>query len=445
MDSDFINPQKHPQYNSSIINQDNSILNNIHPLNPELKISKWSPDVIVLGPGGMKGFLELGALIPFEKLGILDKTKVMIGVSVGSIILLMYLLGYSIEDIIQEGLNVKVEQDFADFNLENLKAKGIFSMNKLAEKLSNIVLRKFGYIPTLKQLHNYTGIHFLIVTSKLPGSEIHLDHISDPDLSCVNAVLFSSTIPFVFAPSEYKGMILYDGALTNPYPTNIFDNGEYNILGMYITADEHVEEGFFWLINTIVRIPMKQLRIVNQNNASEKVRHIELTSPTMDFTGVSSDDDEKNSMIKHGFLTAVDFLNKEGYDTSSLDVNFYIEIPFAKKEAAQKEKIMEPEILDPNRYISVDVSPYLYDHYSSDQVGYFEPIPKIDFSLIDPKIDDELNDDNSSNNDNNDNNGNNGNNNKQSSQNLQASSPKVNLDEKIADLISMIQKYVDKK
>ena len=91
---------------------------------PENKTQKWFPDVIVLGPGGMKGFLELGCLLPFQKLKILDNIKIMVGVSVGSIILLLYMLGYSVEDIIQEGLSVDVQKDFADFDLENLRAKG---------------------------------------------------------------------------------------------------------------------------------------------------------------------------------------------------------------------------------------------------------------------------------------------------------------------------------
>jgi len=386
---------------------------------------KWIPDVIVMGPGGMKGFLHLGCLIPFDKIGYFRELKIMIGVSVGSIILLLYLIGYSIEDIIQEGFNLDIEKDFIDFNLQNLKERGLFSLDRLANKLSNVVVKKFGFIPTLLQLYKFTGIHFMVITSELPGAEVRIDHTTDPNLLCVLAVLFSSTIPFVFKPLEYRGKILYDGALTNPYPTNIFDDGKHRILGLYITADEHVEEGIVWLVNTIIRIPMKQLRIVNQHNSSIYVKHIELTSPTMDFTGVTSGIDEKNGMIRSGFLKAIDFLDKEGYDTTGLDVNKYLEIPYVELPDEKVEEKSEIDYNDPERYLTVEVSPHLYDHVSTDQLGYFDPVPDIDFGDLDPEVI-EVEDE-----------GEGGSGNKTEAQDK--------IQNQITELISTIQMYIDKK
>jgi len=479
----FNNTENSSSYNSNVNSNNNTTPNNIIPFNntehsssysreKELNCQTdflWKPDVIVLGPGGMKGFLHLGCLIPFDSLGILNNIKIMVGVSVGSIILLLYLIGYRIEDIIQEGLDIDIEKDFIDFDLENLKSKGLFKINKLANKLNHIIVRKFGYIPNLRQLYNFTNIRFMIITTKLPGSEIRIDYTSDPDLSCVNAVLFSSTIPFVFTPMIYKNMKLYDGALTNPYPTNIFDDGILKTLAFYITADEHVEEGFFWLLNTLVRIPMKQLRIVNQVNASNNVKHIELTSPTMDFTGVSSDVDEKNGMIKSGFLKAIELLNTLGYDTSSLNVNDYLEIPYTQQPVPEngvnknsnnsnnsnqsvnqnkgqngsqnRGQNKEPE-LDPNRYITITVDPYLYDHQSSDQLGYYEVLPKIDFSIIDPEIDDTSSNEEIHNDIENDINSKNNltdNQQKSNGNNIK------NIDTEVSNLLSVLQTYLDKK
>jgi predicted acylesterase/phospholipase RssA len=398
--------------------------NSNHEIN-YIEEDRWLPDVIVMGPGGMKGFLHLGCLIPFHEMDFLKEVKIMIGVSVGSIILLLYLIGYSIDDIIQEGLNIDVQKDFADFNIQNIKERGFFSMNKLTEKISIIVKRKFGFIPTLLQLYKFTGIHFMVITTKLPGSEVRIDHISDPNLSCIRAVLFSSTIPFVFTPSEYKGMILYDGALTNPYPTNIFDDGKHRILGLFITADEHVEEGLIWLFNTVARIPMKQLRIVNQDNASENVKHIELTSPTMDFTGVSSDMDEKNGMIRSGFLKAVDLLNELGYDTTHLDVNKHLEITYVNSPDNSDENVEEIDYSDPERYLTIEVSPHLHDHVSSDQLGYFDPIPDIDFGQLDPEVID--------------------NNESDFQEEEKKEDIKKDINVQILELIASVQKYVDTK
>jgi len=51
--------------------------------------SLWKPDVIVLGPGGAKGYLELGALLKFEEVDYFENVKYWTGCSIGSAAALM--------------------------------------------------------------------------------------------------------------------------------------------------------------------------------------------------------------------------------------------------------------------------------------------------------------------------------------------------------------------
>ena len=60
----------------------------------------WKPDIIVLGPGGSKGYIQLGALLRLELDNLLSNVVQYVGCSVGAIISLLMVVGYSANDII---------------------------------------------------------------------------------------------------------------------------------------------------------------------------------------------------------------------------------------------------------------------------------------------------------------------------------------------------------
>src|SRR4029079_17220255 len=77
------------------------------------------PSVLVLGSGGAKGILELGAMIHSMKRGLHGKIKYIMGVSVGSVIALLMVCGYTINEIIVEScksnmLDLSSSINFAD-------------------------------------------------------------------------------------------------------------------------------------------------------------------------------------------------------------------------------------------------------------------------------------------------------------------------------------------
>jgi len=55
----------------------------------------WKPDIVILGPGGIKGFLELGVLYALQNNNLLENVHTYVGVSVGSIISLLLVCGFA--------------------------------------------------------------------------------------------------------------------------------------------------------------------------------------------------------------------------------------------------------------------------------------------------------------------------------------------------------------
>jgi predicted acylesterase/phospholipase RssA len=75
------------------------------------------PHVIILGPGGVKGFLQLGLLYILTQNNFLDDVHTYIGVSIGSIISLLVVCNYSIDEIISHAIHTDL---FEKLNLYNI-------------------------------------------------------------------------------------------------------------------------------------------------------------------------------------------------------------------------------------------------------------------------------------------------------------------------------------
>ena len=87
-----------------------------------------------------------------------------------------------------------------------------------------------------------TGKALQSVTLNADDEEsVIMNPFSHPEVSCIDATLFSMNIPFLFHKLIYQGKHHVDGVLANPYPVDFYDNGETNILGIYLKNKQEVE------------------------------------------------------------------------------------------------------------------------------------------------------------------------------------------------------------
>lgn len=274
------------------------------------------PTVLVLGPGGAKGFLELGALLYLEQHKYLSKVRTVIGVSVGAVIGLLLVCGYSAEEILENCLQTTLFQDLSSVKLSEVSShSGLIPNTVIREKLESLVQARFGIIPSLHQLYMATGYILEVVTVNLNTSNtVYFSAKTEPDCNSVEAVLLSMNIPLLFYKLEYKGNLYIDGAFGNPYPVDRYDDGKTNILGIHISTREKIEGNMDLLIyiHKIIDSPSCQLTKMIMDKSSKMCTHIRLSNKILDTTGVSLSLEDKVKMIVRGYnktrkqLTRVD-------------------------------------------------------------------------------------------------------------------------------------------
>lgn len=197
-------------------------------------------DTLVIGPGGTKGFVFLGHLYFLEQNKLLLGIRRYFGVSIGSIICLLHICGYTIWEIVGHAKDIELFdignfQSIADIIMNH----SLVSFGKLKDQFEKLVSDKFGMIPTMKELYDLTGKEFTTVGSNISKDipeATYFNYNTFPDILCTEACLLSSSIPGVFKKYEYNGQFYVDGALTDPYPVGYEYTDETRVIGLSVVS-----------------------------------------------------------------------------------------------------------------------------------------------------------------------------------------------------------------
>lgn len=289
----------------------------------------FKANVLTLGPGGIKGFLELGALQYLENNKYLKDIKYYSGCSAGAIICFLLVLGYRVVEIITICLNYNILFDIRNINIPDIKNNiGLISNKQLRDILTECVLERFGFNLTMEELYQATGLELTFITvnidSKIPNQSatVRIDHSSHPDLCSVEAVLLSCNIPFLYYQIEYKGEVYIDGAFGNPYPINVYDLPENYTIGIYITSTGHEhlrsarEDPLFYLDQTL-EASIRELRQRNIDNSSNRCLHIPLFGYNPDPVGFITNRKQRISMVIEGYRQSKNLIESyQNYSSS---------------------------------------------------------------------------------------------------------------------------------
>jgi len=298
----------------------------------ELIIPPWYPRVLVLGPGGIKGMKALGFLSPVEDSGLLEYVDTYGGVSVGALITLLMICGYRIREIVGEAVKLDIFKEIGAFDFRAAtEHKGFISSEPVRRRLTQLVINKFGNIPTLHGLYMMTGKAFIAVTLNATDEEcVMLNPFQNPDISCVDATMFSMNVPFIFYQLVHRGKTYVDGALTNPYPVDYFDDGKTNILGIYMKTAQLRNPPVQQSPGTIVQriddvigplpVGAYSFKIIHSlldhryysivQHASDRCKHVCLEVITDDPLGYNATPESKAAMLVEGFNEGKAFLTQ---------------------------------------------------------------------------------------------------------------------------------------
>lgn len=269
---------------------------------------------LIIGGGGAKGYLELGALAFLETEGALVQVKRIVGVSIGAIIGLLYDAGYGYTEIIDIAIETRLFNGYSDIQLSNITERfGLLSLDAIKAKLSQKVTERYGYVPNLHDLYYQTGKEFVAVVYNLTtGKSEHKSHLNYPKLSCVDAAMQSANIPLLFYQLWFNGDVLIDGGLFDPFPI-----GPYDIEGervLILTIKTCLSPTFGSRLETyvyaIVQRVMQTFTAIAKEKMSERCRHLELNTDKLDTTGITMTAKEKAELLYSGYKQAQRILTK---------------------------------------------------------------------------------------------------------------------------------------
>jgi predicted acylesterase/phospholipase RssA len=258
---------------------------------------------LVIGPGGIKGYIMLGALFALQENNMLNNIQTFMGVSVGSIISLLLCCGYTVEEIIFYSLQMDfiVQGTLLDAWNNIKKGEGLLSINPLRKILTCLVVNKMKYVPKMKDMNG----KFICVANCLTKENglTYIDGNSFPNLSCIEAVLISCSVPFLFTKYELEDHIYVDGATINPYPLDYWTVKESSdIIGIYVdNRSKECKKTSY--INNIIESPLKQLYLINRRLYVDSL-HIYLYSSTYDILGITLNYKDKGEMVAKGYEDA---------------------------------------------------------------------------------------------------------------------------------------------
>jgi predicted acylesterase/phospholipase RssA len=284
-------------------------------------------DSIVLSGGGSNGIVILGALHYYFDIGLLQlkDIKEYAGASIGSVICLLLICGYTPLELFKE---IQIIQDFFGIKesmniIQNIKNMGIISINKFVEKIRQLVIKKMGQIYSLKKIYEITGKKLYISATDITNiREIKYSYTSD--ISCIDAVKHSCNIPVIFHRIKYKNNYIVDGGITNNYPWDYLSKNCKNVLGILLCGKNSIfqDDNFLGYSQRIIMTPIKLLSEIRYELTPSYVKTVKLNCEKMSYININ--DDQKMASFLKGYqqtkeLDQVKLLNVKGWDEDIIE------------------------------------------------------------------------------------------------------------------------------
>ena len=218
---------------------------------------------LVLSAGGVNGYLFVGSLKYLIENNLLNDLEHILGTSAGSLFGFIYLLGFTIDEIIE--LATKMSPDI----ILNITGKNVLSFledygiddgEKFIKIIKIICKRKVDNSNiTFQELYNKTKITFTVSALNLNQKKlVYFSHINYPDLEIYKAIRMSTSIPIIFKPYIFKEQYFVDGGAIDPCSLNYFKNPK-ETLALMISSKKVKINNFKEFIITLFCSPIEKV------------------------------------------------------------------------------------------------------------------------------------------------------------------------------------------
>ena len=192
---------------------------------------------LVLGGGGIKGIAHIGALKGLDECGMLKDIDTLAGSSVGAIIILLLLIGYSPDDLFHT-IKMMDLGKLTDVNFNNFFTTfGLDSGERIIMTIEKFIAnKKINPRITFKELYDITNKTLIITTCCLNDKTAHyFSHKNYPNVEVLLAIRMSISIPIYFSPVRFHNKTYVDGGCIDNFPIQLFDNCLDEFIAIYLS------------------------------------------------------------------------------------------------------------------------------------------------------------------------------------------------------------------
>lgn len=192
-------------------------------------------ETLVLGGGASKGFAIVGVLDALyeEYEGFYQRLKTLVGVSIGALIAILLLIGYTPAEI----FCLWKETDMK--NLRNSYMFGFFDNGANCVRWLEKALEDRGLSPciTLLQLANFTHktLHVAVINVN-KGERQYFSHLNHPNCTVTEAFRMAINLPFLFSAYMYQNEYYIDAGTIDSFPIQDWVNNNEEEEGDAITT-----------------------------------------------------------------------------------------------------------------------------------------------------------------------------------------------------------------
>lgn len=271
-------------------------------------------DALVLSGGGTKGLVELGVLHYYHEKGVYDPlhVKEYAGASIGSVICLLLVCGYSPMEIFQKVYSFENMFTLGAGDANSIwtvvKEMGMMSVNLFSENIENLVRERFGCVPSLQELKESTEkTIYISVANVTKLKEEKISYLTHPDLSCIDAIKMSCNLPVIFQRIKYKNNFMVDGGLLNNFPWDYISNECHNILGIVITGSDLSlpDDTFMGFFYRLMVMPINQLTELRCQTAPEHIYIVKLECSGVPVFQFVMENNKKMDLFLSGYNGAL--------------------------------------------------------------------------------------------------------------------------------------------
>jgi predicted acylesterase/phospholipase RssA len=169
------------------------------------------PTEIVIGSGGSRGIIALGAAFHLKKHGYFERATTYSGTSVGAVIAVGLALGIDPRRMLRVASASPIDPDISPRNFGMDSGKGLVTW-----------LRRMLRVPrkmTLQNLYEKTRKTVRICVCNVTDRRVeYWTHETHPEMPVLKALRISCSVPLIFSAVTHDTKMFVDGAVVDPLP-----------------------------------------------------------------------------------------------------------------------------------------------------------------------------------------------------------------------------------